>query len=548
MKMKCKKNIIMRLYITKIKRFFLLNNVDRLKTKKFKNKKNLNYKMLFRCGLRIGTKRSPFCSLTQNRYQSSFSVDNVFKLTDAENSTINTHGWVQTVRTSKNCSFIEINDGSTSSNLQIVVDNEVLNSDQAGQLHTGASIKIDGNLVYHYNKKMQTKLPEIHCTKLEIVGESSGNYPIQKKYHSNEFLREKNLHLRARTRRFAATMRIRSQTAHELQNYLHKEGIYQIHTPIITSSDCEGSGELFEIIESKSSIIKEKKEEQTFFFNKPAFLGVSGQLHVECFACAMGKVYTFGPTFRAEKSQTQQHLAEFWMLEPEITYATLDDCVNLTKNLITNTIDKLVENKNSANDLQFLIDTHEKIQVKQSYQDTLLFTPDTLNILKDPSKYQIISYDDAIQILSKHSSSLSTPVDWLDGLTREHELFLVHNIFEGKPVFVLHYPTEQKAFYMKKSKGNDKTVACMDLLFPIVGEVAGGSEREDSYDVLTETMKQRNIGQSGDYDWYLDLRKYGSVPHAGFGLGFERLLQVLTCTRNIKDVIPMPRAYQTCSL
>jgi asparaginyl-tRNA synthetase len=336
-------------------------------------------------------------------------------------------------------------------------------------------------------------------------------------------------------------MRVRSQANLELLNFFSRRNFVQIHTPIITSSDCEGSGDLFQVAKAKNSNSAASTPED-LFFNSPAFLGVSGQLHAEAFACSMSNVFTFGPTFRAEASQTQQHLAEFWMLEPEMSHASLEDCMNLTRDMIVETTNRLFETH--SEDLAFLHNFPA-----DGSADTVhnLSAQEYLKPFLNADSFHVISYTEAIEILQNHKASLQTIPNWDEGFSREHELYLVNQIFNGNPVFVIDYPTEQKAFYMKKNP-DQKTVRCMDLLVPIVGEIAGGSEREDSYEVLSETMRQRNLGQNGEYDWYLDLRKFGSVPHAGFGLGFERYLQLVTATRNIRDVIPVPRAYRHCQL
>ena len=404
---------------------------------------------------------------------------------------IQVSGWVRTVRDSKTFGFIEINDGSFFKNLQIVFDNTLNNFDEICKLTLSSSITVTGDLVKTENAKQPF---ELKAKSVKIMALSDPEYPLQKKRHSMEYLRT-IAHLRPRTNTFNAVFRVRSAASYAIHKFFQENNFVYVHTPIITGSDAEGAGEMFNLNTfDLQNVDKTEDGEVDFsrdFFGKPAHLTVSGQLNVETYAFAFRNVYTFGPTFRAENSNTVKHAAEFWMIEPEICFADLKDDMDLAENML---------------------------------------------------KY-VITYTDAIKELEKHNDKFEYKVSWGTDLQTEHERYLSEQIFK-KPVFVTDYPAEIKAFYMKLNP-DGKTVAATDLLAPGIGEIIGGSQREDSLEILQNKIKELNMDEK-DYWWYLDLRKYGSVPHSGFGLGFERLIMYITGMQNIRDVIPFPRTPKNC--
>ena len=423
-------------------------------------------------------------------------------------------GWVRTRRDSKGFSFVEINDGSCLKNLQLVIDHGTLPLDEVKRITTGASIRAIGDIVPSPGKKQKW---EMHVRKLEILGEADPNkYPLQKKRHSDEFLR-KIAHLRVRTNKYGAIYRIRSRAAFLIHRFFQQRHFSYIHTPIITSSDCEGAGDLFQVIK--------RGEELDSFFKRPAFLTVSGQLTAEALCMGLGKVYTFGPTFRAEDSNTPRHAAEFWMVEPEMAFYDLEQDIDLAEELIKYVVSNVVK------------ENSEDIELFTRFVDKGLL--ERLNrVIDEP--FVRIEYSEAIFIL-KHADKKENFIfkpEWGEDLQTEHERYLSEKHF-NLPVIVYNYPKDIKPFYMRLND-DEKTVAAMDILLPQVGEVVGGSQREERYDVLVRNIEQMGMDIE-DYLWYLDLRKYGSVPHSGFGLGFDRLIMFLCSVCNIRDTIPFPR-------
>jgi len=434
-------------------------------------------------------------------------------------------GWVRTRRDSKGgFSFIEINDGSSLAGMQIIADQELANyGSEILKLQTGCSIKTVGILAASPGKgqKMELKAEEI-----EVLGWADPDvYPLQKKRHSFEFLRS-IAHLRPRTNTFGAVARVRNAMAHAIHTFFQERGFIYLHTPIITGSDCEGAGEMFKVTTFDLNRAPEKEGNIDFtkdFFGGQANLTVSGQLEAEIYALAMGDVYTFGPTFRAENSNTSRHLAEFWMVEPEMAFCNLEEnaalAIEFLKQIFASVLD------NCKEDMEFF---------NRFIDNTLLKTLETL-VSHD---FEILTYTEGIDILKKAEQKFEFPVEWGCDLQSEHERYLCEKVFKG-PVVLIDYPKEIKAFYMKMNQGG-KTVRAMDVLVPKIGEIIGGSQREDDHDALYERIKEAGLN-TDDYWWYLDLRKFGSVPHSGFGLGFERLIQFVTGLSNIRDVIPFPR-------
>ena len=458
---------------------------------------------------------------------------------DSIGSSICVKGWVRTIRQSKNVSFISLNDGSTINSLQIVLDMKSFASSYLENISTGASLEITGKLV---KSEGQNQIFELVATELLILGESDPDkYPIQPKKHSFEFLREVG-HLRPRTNTFSAIFRIRHAVIFSIHKFFNERGFFNIHTPIITSSDAEGAGEMFKV--TSLDLSKKNKNKIDFkddFFSKPVNLTVSGQLNAELGALALSEVYTFGPTFRAENSNTSKHLAEFWMIEPEISFANLDDVIKLAIEMIKYIINYVLENYKS--DLSFLNDRYvkEQLKLKKEARDEFNLFEKLNNIINQD--FEIIEYTDAIEILKKSKPNkkgkFKFPVnDWGVDLQSEHEKYLVEKKFK-KPVVIVNYPKEIKAFYMRMNDDN-KTVAAMDILMPGIGEVIGGSQREERLDYLIKRMNDMNISKD-ELWWYLDTRKFGTVPHGGFGLGLERLVQFITGMNNIRDVIPFAR-------
>lgn len=435
-------------------------------------------------------------------------------------------GWVRTRRDSKGgFSFIELNDGSCQGNLQIIAAKELPNYESVVKhLHTGASVVIEGEVKASPAKGQAT---EVHASNVELVGDAPvESYPLQKKGHSFEFLRG-IAHLRPRTNTFAAMARLRHRVSMTIHNFFDEQGFYYIHTPIITASDCEGAGALFRVTTLDLEHLP-RTPEQTVdytqdFFGKPAFLTVSGQLQVESFACSLGKVYTFGPTFRAENSNTPRHLAEFWMIEPEMAFYDLSDNMNLAEAFLKRIIHDVLEL--CVEDMQFFA---ERID-----NDLL---PRLQNVLEKP--FLRLSYTEAISILEKSGKTWEYPVGWGNDLQSEHERYLTEQYFQ-RPIILYDYPRTLKPFYMKVND-DGQTVRAMDVLVPGVGEIIGGSQREERADILELRMREQGLDLEG-YQWYLDLRRFGTVPHSGFGLGLERVLLFLSGMANIRDVIPFPR-------
>ncbi len=432
-------------------------------------------------------------------------------------------GWVRTVRDSKTFGFIEINDGSFFKNLQIVFDDGIENFREIAKLPVGTSIKIEGVLA----GTPQAKQPfELKASLIDIEGTCTSEYPLQKKRHSFEFLRT-IAHLRPRTNTYSAVFRLRSAAAFAIHKFFQEKGFVYVHTPIITSSDCEGAGEMFRVttldLEKLASGEKKKIDYKEDFFAKQTSLTVSGQLAAEAYSMAFGNVYTFGPTFRAENSNTARHAAEFWMIEPEIAFADINDDMTLAEEMIKYLINYCLGN------------LPEEMEFFNSFVDNTLLQRLNDILIADFGR---VTYTDAISMLEKVNDKFEYPVKWGIDLQTEHERYLTENIFK-KPVFVINYPKDIKAFYMRMND-DGKTVAAMDLLVPGVGEIIGGSQREERLDMLEKRMGEMNLSPE-DYWWYMDLRRYGGTRHAGFGLGFERVIMYLTGMANIRDVIPYPR-------
>ena len=441
---------------------------------------------------------------------------------------IKVSGWVRTVRDSKTFGFIEINDGSFFKNLQIVFDNTLANFEDICKLTLSSSITVEGDLVKTENAKQPF---EVKAKKVEVIAMSAPEYPLQKKRHTMEYLRT-IAHLRPRTNTFNAVFRVRSAASYAIHKFFQENNFVYVHTPIITGSDAEGAGEMFNLNTFDLNDVPKTEDGQVDFskdfFGKPAHLTVSGQLNVETYAFAFRNVYTFGPTFRAENSNTVKHAAEFWMIEPEICFADLKDDMDLAESMLKYVINYVLEN------------CPEEMEFFNNFIDKTLL--ERLNNVVN-SEFGRITYTDAVKELEKHNDEFEYKVSWGVDLQTEHERYLSEKIFK-KPVFVTDYPAEIKAFYMKLNP-DGKTVAASDLLAPGIGEIIGGSQREDDLSILQNKIKDLNMDEQ-DYWWYLDLRKYGSVPHAGFGLGFERLMMYMTGMQNIRDVIPFPRTPKNC--
>jgi asparaginyl-tRNA synthetase len=444
---------------------------------------------------------------------------------EAVGKKVRLRGWVRTRRDSKGgFSFIELNDGSCQGNVQVVAPGELANYEAVvKQLHTGASVSIDGEVKASPAKGQAT---EVLASRVELLGGAPAEtYPLQKKGHTFEFLRT-IAHLRPRTNTFGAISRLRHQVSMSIHQFFHENGFVYIHTPIITASDCEGAGALFRVttLDTESPPKAEGKTDFTKdFFHKPAYLTVSGQLQVESFACSLGKVYTFGPTFRAENSNTPRHLAEFWMIEPEMAFYELTDNMDLAEAFLKRIIGDAM--KFCAEDMKFFQERIDK--------DLLARLE---NVLNNPFKR--ISYTEGVEILLKSGKTWEFPVAWGTDLQSEHERYLAEQHFKC-PVILYDYPRTLKPFYMKVND-DGKTVRAMDVLVPGVGEIIGGSQREERFDVLEARMREQGIDPRA-YEWYLDLRRYGTVPHSGFGLGLERTILFLSGMANIRDVIPFPR-------
>ncbi|MDI6795993.1 MAG: asparagine--tRNA ligase [Desulfatibacillaceae bacterium] len=421
-------------------------------------------------------------------------------------------GWVRTARDHKDFAFLEINDGSCLKNLQVLVDGKSQAYGNLADFSTGSAVGVFGDLVESPGKGQKW---ELKAKEIELTGPCPTDYPLQKKRHSDEFLRT-IAHLRPRTNKYGALLRIRSQLAQAVHSFFADEGFFLVSTPIITASDCEGAGDLFSV----SAPSHENKGE---FFGKKAFLTVSGQLALETHALALGKVYTFGPTFRAENSHTARHAAEFWMIEPEMAFADLADDMDLAEKFVKYLVGHLLNFCQQDMELFFAF-------VDKSLQEAL-------NAIADKT-FERISYTKAIEVLQKSGKSFEHPVAWGLDLQTEHERFIAEDFVKG-PVFVCDYPKEIKPFYMR-ANADGKTVAAMDLLAPRVGEIIGGSQREERHDILKAAMEGHGLSLE-EYGWYLDTRLYGSAPHSGFGMGFERFLMLVTGISNIRDVISFPR-------
>lgn len=441
---------------------------------------------------------------------------------------ITLNGWVRTVRDSKTFGFIELNDGSFFKNAQIVFTNSLANFDTICKLTISSSIEVTGTLIITQNAKQPF---EIQADSINILGLSDRSYPLQKKRHSFEYLRT-IAHLRPRTNTFSAVFRVRSTFSYAIHKFFQERGFVYVHTPILTASDAEGAGEMFQVnsfdLTNIPTLDNGQVDFSKDFFGKSAHLTVSGQLNGETYAEAFRNIYTFGPTFRAENSNTVKHAAEFWMVEPEICFANLEDDMDLAEDMLKFTFQYVLDN--CPEEMEFF---------NQFVDKTLL---DRLNNVIH-SNFARISYSDAIKELEKANDTFEFKVHWGVDLQTEHERYLCEKVFE-KPVFVTDYPMDIKAFYMKQNP-DGKTVAAADLLVPGIGEIIGGSQREENYEKLITRMKKLNMPIE-NYEWYLDLRKYGSCEHSGFGLGFERAIMYLTGMQNIRDVIPFPRTPKNC--
>ena len=439
-------------------------------------------------------------------------------------------GWIRSIRDSKAFGFIVLNDGTCFDTLQIVYHDTMENFAEVSKLNVGAAIIVKGTLV----ATPEAKQPfEIQADQVLVEGVSNADYPLQKKRHSFEYLRTIS-HLRPRTNTFQAVFRVRSLIAYAIHQFFQVRGFVDVHTPLLTGSDCEGAGEMFQVTTMDLANVP-KKDDGTVdfsqdFFGKPTNLTVSGQLNAETYAMAFRNVYTFGPTFRAENSNTTRHAAEFWMIEPEMAFADLNDNMAVAEGMLKYVIRYVLEN--APAEMNFF---------NQFVDKGLL---DRLNHVLN-SEFGHVTYTEAIKLLEEHNDKFDYKVFWGCDLQTEHERYLTEEIFK-KPVFVTDYPKEIKAFYMKLNE-DGKTVAAMDCLVPGIGEIIGGSQREDSYDKLLGRMKELGLREE-DYGFYLDLRKYGSVRHSGFGLGFERCVMYLTGMGNIRDVVPFPRTVNNCDL
>ncbi len=459
------------------------------------------------------------------------SVREVFKNRDLySEKSITVCGWVRNNRPSKVFGFIMLNDGTYFDSIQIVYDDKLPNFSEVGKMNVGTAVIVNGTLV----PTPEAQQPfEIHAKEIVLEGASTPDYPLQKKKHSFEYLRTIS-HLRPRTNTFQAVFRVRSLAAYAIHKFFQERGFVYVHTPLITGSDCEGAGEMFQVTTLDLNDVPKTEEGNVDygedFFGKPANLTVSGQLNGETYAMAFRNIYTFGPTFRAERSNTTRHAAEFWMIEPEIAFADLEDDMELAESMIKYIIRYVTEN------------APEEMKFFNKFIDNGLI--ERLDHVLN-SDFGRVTYTEAVKILEEHNSEFDYPVHWGSDLQTEHERFLTEQVFK-RPVFVTDYPKEIKAFYMKLNE-DGKTVAAMDCLVPGIGEIIGGSQREENYDLLVGRMKELGLKEE-DYGFYLDLRKYGTARHAGFGLGFERCVMYLTGMTNIRDVIPFPRTVNNCEL
>ena len=450
-------------------------------------------------------------------------IRSLFHETPADKTLVKVSGWVRTVRDSKAFAFIELNDGTFFKNLQVVCDETLENFKEVTKITLGSALEIEGELTLTPNMKQPF---EVHATKVTVVGLCAADYPLQKKRHTFEYLRTL-AHLRPRTNTFNAVFRIRSLAAQAIHAFFAERGFVYVHTPLITGSDCEGAGEMFRVttldLDNLPKTEDGKVDYSQDFFGKSTNLTVSGQLNVETFCMAYRNVYTFGPTFRAEKSYTQRHAAEFWMIEPEIAFADLFDDMELAEEMIRFVISDVLAK--APEELQFLNNFVDKGLIER------------LSHVAN-SDFARVTYTDAIDILKKADKKFEYPVSWGMDLQTEHERYLAEEHF-GRPVCVYNYPKDIKAFYMRMNE-DDKTVAAVDILVPGIGELVGGSQREERLEMLEKRMNELHL-KPEDYSWYLELRRYGTAPHSGFGLGFERLIMYLTGIQNIRDVLPFPR-------
>ncbi|KRN15861.1 asparaginyl-tRNA synthetase [Pediococcus acidilactici] len=443
--------------------------------------------------------------------------------THDEDVSVEVTGWLKTLRSSKKISFLEINDGSCIKNVQVIMENGLENYEEIKKAPIYTTLKVVGTVV----DTPKAKQPfEIHATEIEVLGNSDSDYPLQKKHHTPEFLREQ-AHLRPRTNTFYAVFRIRSLAAFAIHEFLQKNNFVYVNTPLITSSDTEGAGEMFKVTTLDLNNVPKNEEGKVDstkdFFKQPTNLTVSGQLNAEAFALAFRDVYTFGPAFRAEDSHTTRHAAEFWMVEPEMAFANLQDVINVSEDMLKYVINYLLEN--ASDEIDFL-----NQNVDQELRARLEATRD--------ADFAQITYTEAIDKLLAADQEFENKVEWGIDLQTEHERYLSEKVYQ-KPVFITDYPRDIKAFYMRENEDH-KTVAAVDLLVPGIGELIGGSQREERLAKLNEKIKEFNLDPE-EYKWYLELRKYGETEHSGFGIGFERLLMYVTGVENIRDVIPFPR-------
>lgn len=432
-------------------------------------------------------------------------------------------GWVKTRRDAKDFSFIEVGDGSSLKNMQVIALNTLNNYDDVKKLSTGSSVAVEGALVESQGGNQKY---ELRADKIDIYSIAPDDYPLQKKKMTDEYLRT-IAHLRPRTNKYGAAFRIRSELSYAIHQFFHDRGFKYVHTPIITGSDCEGAGEMFQVttldLDKLPTTKAGKVDYNEDFFGRAVHLTVSGQLNGEMYACALGDIYTFGPTFRAENSNTPRHAAEFWMIEPEMAFADLHDDMDVAEDMVRTCVKHIM--------------THcdEDLQLFEKFVDPTL--KETLENIAHNS-FARVSYTEAVQLMQDSGKKFEYKPEYGIDLQTEHERFLAEEYFK-KPVIVYDYPKEIKAFYMRQND-DGKTVAAMDVLVPRIGELIGGSQREERYDVLVKRIKELGMNEA-EYSWYLDSRKYGTVPHAGFGLGFERMMMLVTGISNIRDVLPFPR-------
>ncbi len=446
--------------------------------------------------------------------------------TEPDGRLITVSGWVRTKRDTKTVCFFELNDGSCLSNLQVILDKETIDTGgELDRLQTGASVEVTGNLVASPGQNQRV---ELSASGVTVVGEAPAeSYPLQKKRHSFEFLRE-IAHLRPRTNTFGAVARVRNAASFAIHRFFQERGFVYVHTPIITASDAEGAGEMFQVTTLPLDRLDGAAPDYgRDFFGKPAYLTVSGQLNAEIYACALERVYTFGPTFRAENSNTTRHLAEFWMIEPEMAFCDINCNMDIAESFIKFILSEVISS--CAEDMQFF-----DARIQPGLLESLR------QVIEKP--FARVTYGEVMERLKSSGQQFEFPIEWGSDLQSEHEKYLTEHIYNG-PVIVTDYPREIKAFYMKQND-DGSTVRAMDVLVPRLGEIIGGSQREENEERLTARIRELGLKEEA-YWWYLELRRFGTVPHSGFGLGFERLVQYLTGMQNIRDVIPFPRAVKT---